>query len=130
VTPVDLTPDALQFLTERHLATLTTLRADGTPHVTPVGFTWDAEAGVARVICGARSIKARNVRATGVAVLCQVDGRWWLTLEGRGQVFEDPTHVADAVRRYTDRYQPPRANPERVAIDIAVTRVLGSARNR
>ena len=32
----------LDFLTERHLATLTTLRPDGTPHVVPVGFTYDA----------------------------------------------------------------------------------------
>ena len=37
-----LSPDLLTFLTERHLATLTTLRADGTPHVVPVGFTFDA----------------------------------------------------------------------------------------
>ena len=29
----DLTPDELGFLAERHLGTLTTVRADGTPHV-------------------------------------------------------------------------------------------------
>ena len=39
--PRDLSPGALDFLSVRHLATLTTLRPDGTPHVTPVGFTWD-----------------------------------------------------------------------------------------
>ena len=32
-TTARLTPTALEFVTERHLATLTTLRADGTPHV-------------------------------------------------------------------------------------------------
>ena len=37
-----LPADVLDFLTERHLATLTTLRRDGTPHVVPVGFTYDA----------------------------------------------------------------------------------------
>ena len=48
--PADLTPAALDFMSERHLATFTTLRRDGSPHVVPVGFTWDAEARVARVI--------------------------------------------------------------------------------
>ncbi|CAN5181174.1 hypothetical protein BH24ACT1_BH24ACT1_05600 [soil metagenome] len=33
----------LGFLGESHLATLTTLRADGTPHVVPVGFTFDPD---------------------------------------------------------------------------------------
>ena len=36
-----LTSDALAFLTERHLAMLTTLRADNSPHVVAVGFTFD-----------------------------------------------------------------------------------------
>ena len=37
--PSDLPEEALTFLEERHLATLTTLRADGSPHVVAVGFT-------------------------------------------------------------------------------------------
>ena len=36
-----LTNDALAFLTERHLAMLTTLRSDNSPHVVAVGFTFD-----------------------------------------------------------------------------------------
>ena len=39
--PARLPDGALQFLHERHLATLTTLRSDGTAHVVPVGFTFD-----------------------------------------------------------------------------------------
>ena len=35
----DLPAGLLTFLTERHLATLTTLHADGSPHVVPVGVT-------------------------------------------------------------------------------------------
>ena len=35
----DLPAEVTAFLTERHCATLTTLRPDGTPHVVPVGFT-------------------------------------------------------------------------------------------
>jgi hypothetical protein len=39
IDPARLTDDVLGFLTERHLATLTTLRRDGSPHVVAVGFT-------------------------------------------------------------------------------------------
>jgi PPOX class probable F420-dependent enzyme len=128
---IDLSDDRFrQFWRERHLCTLTTLRADGTPHVVPVGVTLDAGTGTARVITSRGSRKARHVAAAGpggarVAV-CQVDGRWWSTLEGRAVVREEPEVVADAERRYAERYRTPRPNPERVVIEIAVTRVLGS----
>ncbi|WP_354699949.1 F420H(2)-dependent biliverdin reductase [Paraconexibacter sp. AEG42_29] len=125
-TPADLTDDGRAFLTDRHLATLTTLRADGTPHVTPVGFTWDADAGLARVICGGGSQKALNARRAGRAALCQVDGGRWLTLEGPVTVSDDPDAVADGVARYAARYREPRVNPTRVVLQIAVTRLLGS----
>ena len=59
--PTDLSDDVLDFLRERHLATLTTLRPDGSPHVVAVGFTWDDEAHLARVITWDDSKKARNV---------------------------------------------------------------------
>lgn len=123
-------PDEVQtFLAERHLATLTTLRPDGSPHVVAVGFTWDDEAGVARVITFAPSRKARNVAASagGRAAVCQVDGGRWLTLEGTAVVTDDPARVAEAVRRYTGRYREPGPRDDRVAIEITVDRVLGRA---
>lgn len=126
-TPADLTDEGRAFLADRYLATLTTLRADGTPHVTPVGFTWDADTGLARVICGGASQKARNAARSGRAALCQVDGRRWLTLEGAVRVSDDPERVADAVARYAARYRPPRVNPSRVVLEVTVDRLLGTA---
>ncbi|MQA36382.1 pyridoxamine 5'-phosphate oxidase family protein, partial [Modestobacter roseus] len=82
-------PGLVAFLTERHLATLTTLRADGTPHVVPVGVTFDPGTGTARVITSGTSVKARNVRAGQDRVaVCTVDGRRWATLEGTAVVRE------------------------------------------
>jgi len=121
------TGPALDFLRERHLATLTTMLPDGRPHVVPVGFTWDAESGSARVITNGPSRKARNAAAGGPVVLCQLDGRRWLTLEGTAVVSDDPARVADAVARYAARYRQPRVNPTRVVIEIRVTFALGSA---
>ena len=120
-------PELLQFLTERHLATLTTLRADGSPHVVPVGVTYDPATGTARVITSGTSAKARHVRDGQPRVaVCQVDGRRWVTLEGTAAVRDDAGSVADAVARYAQRYRQPRENPARVVIEISVDRVLGN----
>ena len=120
-------PEAVRaFLVERHLATLTTLRPGGTPHVVAVGFTWDTEARLARVITNGASRKVAHVRAgSRRAVVAQVDGGRWLALEGVPRVSDDPERVAEAVRRYAERYRVPGVNPQRVVIEIAVDRVLG-----
>ncbi|MFF5989570.1 TIGR03618 family F420-dependent PPOX class oxidoreductase [Prauserella flavalba] len=121
--------ELIEFWRERHLGTLTTLRADGSPHVVPVGVTVDEAFEVARVICSGGSVKARNVRAAGAGgarvAVTQVDGRRWSTLEGRAVVRDDPESVRDAEARYAERYRVPRVNPRRVVIEIAVERRLG-----
>ena len=113
------------FLTERHLATITTLREDGSAHVTPVGFTWDGEAGLVRIITFAAARKVAHLREHPRAVVCQVDGGRWLTLEGTATVTDDPERVAAAVERYGTRYRVPGERTDRVAIEIAVDRILG-----
>ena len=121
-------PAVLEFWTERHLCTLTTLRKDGSPHVVPVGATVDPAAGLLRVIASGGSAKVRQVRAGGDRVaICQVDGARWSTIEGRAVVRDDPESVAEAVRRYAVRYRQPRTNPERVVIEVTIDKVLGSA---
>jgi PPOX class probable F420-dependent enzyme len=121
--PADLTDDDRAFLAERHLATLTTLRADGSPHVSPVGFTYAD--GTARIITWATSVKARNAARGGRAAVSQVAGRRWLTLEGAVELVTDPERTAIAVAAYAARYRQPGERPDRVAIEIRVDRILG-----
>ena len=123
--PRTLPATALEFLRERHLATLTTLRKDSSPHVVPVGFTWDDDARLVRIITGGDTTKASNAMRGGRAVVCQVEGWRWITLEGPVSVLVHPEPVADAVRRYAERYRQPRENPARVVLQIQVDRVLG-----
>ena len=124
---LELDPAALAFLAERHLGTLSTLRADGSPHVVAVGFSFDAEAGLVRVITGGTSQKVRNIDRGSRAAVGQVDGARWLSLEGPAVIRRDAASIAEAVRRYADRYQAPRPNETRVAIEITVERILGRA---
>jgi PPOX class probable F420-dependent enzyme len=124
--PAALPDGATTFLRERHLATLTTLRADGSPHVVAVGFTWDADRRRVRVITSGDSVKAANAARGGRAAVCQVDGRRWLTLEGTARVLTGPAEVADAEERYAARYRRPRPNPRRVVLVLDVDRALGS----
>jgi PPOX class probable F420-dependent enzyme len=121
--------EVLAFLAERHLATLTTRRPDGTPHVTPVGFTYDAELRLVRIITWARSWKVRNIEAHpgDRAAVCQVDGARWLTLEGPAEVTDVTQRVAAAVDAYATRYRQPGERDDRVAIEISVDRIMGRA---
>lgn len=123
----DPSDEVLAFLAERHLATLTTLRPDGSPHVAPVGFTYEPEARLARVITFRPARRVANIGAGSRVALCQVDGARWLTLEGHATVTDDETRVAEAVRRYADRYRRPGERDDRVAIEILVDRILGRA---
>ena len=127
--PAALSPEVLAFLTERHLATLTTLRDDMSPHVVAVGFSYDEAAHVARVITWASSQKATNaarMEARGLrAAVCQVDGGRWLSLEGPVRLVTDPDGVRAGVDGYTARYREPKERVDRVVIEIAVERILG-----
>lgn len=116
---------ALEFLTDRHLATLATLRDDGTPHVVAVGLTWDPQSGLARVITNIGSQKVRNIERRGHAALTQIDGPRWMTLEGPARVSADADDVKRAEELYSHRYRTPRPNPSRVVIEVTVDRVLG-----
>jgi F420H(2)-dependent biliverdin reductase len=68
-----------------------------------------------------------NAERGGVAVLSQVDGARWLSLEGRASVNRDVDAVRDAELRYAQRYRTPRVNPRRVVIEVEIERVLGSS---
>ncbi|MEU6822608.1 pyridoxamine 5'-phosphate oxidase family protein [Streptomyces atriruber] len=125
----------LSFWRERRVCTLTTLRPDGTPHVVPVGVTYDPEAKVARILARRTSRKVVHILAAAEAAaegpgarvaVCQFEGRRWATLEGVAEIRTDPAEIAEAERRYEERYERrPSPNPDRVLIEIRLTKALG-----
>ena len=131
---ITLSADQLAFVTERHLATLTTVRPGGSPHVVPVAFTWDPDRGLARITTRDTSVKARVIRRGGPdgaplrAALCQFAGQSWLTLEGTVILSDDPAQIAEAVERYADRYRVLAERSTRVVLHVTVDRLMGTVR--
>jgi len=123
----DLTVSQLEFIRENHLATLTTLRSDGSPHVVPVGFTFDIDHNIVRVITFAQSMKARHAARGGRAVVSQVDRGRWITFEGTVNLRTEADIVAKAVEAYAGRYRQPKIREDRVVIEITVDKVMGRA---
>lgn len=127
---IHLTPEQRVFVMERHLATLSTHRENGSIHVVPVAFTWDAEAGIARITTNKNSVKAKNARgysdAPARGSICQVDGGRWITLEGELRVVEDDAAIRDAEKRYATRYRVLEVNPQRIVVELKVDKVMSS----
>lgn len=119
--------DFRDFWSERRICLLATTAADGTPHVVAVGVTVDVEAGVARVLARLSSQKVLNVLRHARVAVTGIDGTRWSTLQGSATVRDEPDVVLDGMHRYAERYQRmPTPHPERIVIEIAVDRVLGS----
>ena len=122
----ELMGEHLEFWREKHHCTVTSLRPDGSPHVVPMGIVVDPASGMAWGITSGGSQKVANLRRDPRVAVCQVDRGRWSTIEGTAEVLTDPDSVADAVRRYAERYRQPRENPDRVALRISITSVIGN----
>ncbi|WP_439591436.1 PPOX class F420-dependent oxidoreductase [Microbacterium sp.] len=120
-----LSDDGRRFVSDRHLATLSTLGRGGVIHVVAVGYTLDE--GVVRIITSDRTQKVRNIERDARATVAQVSGPQWISIAGEATIERDPAAVAHAVALYAERYRQPRANPQRVVIRLSPDRVMGSA---
>lgn len=120
-----LTDDGRQFLTERHLATLSTIGPRGDLHVVAVGFTVGDD-GYVRITTNDGSQKVRNIERDPRATVAQVDGRQWLSIAGRAEIERDPEAIAHAVDLYAARYRQPGENPNRIVIRITPERIMSS----
>ena len=126
VDPGALPDDVAAFLAERHLATLTTLRADGSPHVVPVGFSYDA-ADPPGPHHHLRRRRPRSPTPAGAGGP-RWPGRRRPVADARGhRVGHRPTPTGWPPRwpRYGERYRQPGERDDRVALEIAVDRILG-----
>jgi|TARA_B100001540_G_scaffold84862_2_gene76459 hypothetical protein len=61
------------------------------------------------------------------AVVCQIDGGRWLSLEGTAVVTDDPERCREGTERYAQRYRVPKERSDRTVIEIKVDQILGRA---
>ena len=95
--------DARQFVRSHNRAVLSTLRADGTPQMTPMLAAVD-DAGRVIMSTSADTAKVRNVRRYPRAWLCALpDGFFgrWIQVEGAVEIVDQP----EAIELLVDYYR-------------------------
>ncbi|MEU6388287.1 PPOX class F420-dependent oxidoreductase [Streptomyces sp. NPDC046939] len=86
-------------------AKLSTVRADGSPHIAPVWFVLDGDDIVFNT--GRDTVKGRNLARDGRVALCVDDERppfSFVTIQGRAELSEDPAELLDSATRIGGRY--------------------------
>ncbi|MES4902090.1 MULTISPECIES: PPOX class F420-dependent oxidoreductase [unclassified Streptomyces] len=102
-----MTKDQWQkFVSEgTHTAKLSTVRADGSPHIAPVWFLLDGDDIVFNT--GEDTVKGRNMARDGRVSLCVDDHRppfSFVTLQGRAELSDRLEEVRDWATRIAARY--------------------------
>ena len=125
ITPHELDAGGHAFLTENHLASLTTTFPSGRFHVVPVAPIWVADDHTIRIVTRVGSVKAGNAERGAEGAVSMVDGGRWMSLHGRTIVRDDPDRVADTIARYTAQRHPPRGEFDRLSLEIQVDLIRG-----
>nr|MDT0526404.1 PPOX class F420-dependent oxidoreductase [Streptomyces sp. DSM 41633] len=102
------------FLSEgTRTAKVSTVRADGSPHIAPVWFLLDRDSLVFNT--GKKSVKGRNLERDGRVSLCVDDDRppyAFAVVQGRAELSEDPEELLRWATRIAGRYVGPEAAEE------------------
>ncbi|MGA6173589.1 PPOX class F420-dependent oxidoreductase [Streptomyces sp. NPDC012600] len=102
------------FLSEgTRTAKVSTVRADGSPHIAPVWFLLDGDSLVFNT--GKKSVKGRNLERDGRVSLCVDDDRppyAFAVVQGRAELSEDPEELLRWATRIAGRYVRPEAAEE------------------
>ncbi|MBD0840692.1 PPOX class F420-dependent oxidoreductase [Streptomyces sp. TRM68416] len=86
-------------------AKLSTVRADGSPHVAPIWFVLDGDEVVFNT--GGATVKGRNLVRDGRVALCVDDDRppfGFVVMQGRAEIWEDPEQLRHWAGRIGARY--------------------------
>ncbi|MBT2479957.1 PPOX class F420-dependent oxidoreductase [Streptomyces sp. ISL-94] len=84
---------------------LSTVRADGSPHIAPVWFVLDGDSFVFNT--GKDTVKGRNLARDGRVALCVDDDRppfSYVVLQGRAEISENPDELVTWATRIGARY--------------------------
>ncbi|MFD4174818.1 pyridoxamine 5'-phosphate oxidase family protein [Streptomyces anulatus] len=130
------------LLSTQQFGTLATNKRSGHPHLTTMGYHWDAEARVLRFSSTADRVKIKQLRRDPRAALHVPGGDVWsfAVAEGEAEISDVTTAPGDAVGRELLDVSPVPVRPEdeaafleqlvaerRVVIRLKVSRLYGTA---
>ncbi|WP_052336389.1 pyridoxamine 5'-phosphate oxidase family protein [Nocardioides alkalitolerans] len=115
-----------EFWAAPRLATLGTVRADGTPHLVPVRAILDGDELL--VLTRAASVKARNVVRRPWAAVSELTPTTWCTVEGKAVVSEDADDLARGRAAYERRFGRDGWTGADCVVLVRIERVLGGGR--
>jgi PPOX class probable F420-dependent enzyme len=98
----ELTPEALRtLLATRGEAVLATIKRDGRPQLSNIGYRWDEEAGTVSFIAADFRAKTRNLERDGRASvhISNDDFSLWLVAEGEARLSEPCRNHDDQIGR-------------------------------
>ena len=127
------TEEALQFVREQHNAILATRRADGSPQMSPVTCSVDAEG---KVVISTRetAIKTKNVRREPRVSLCVIADAFygkWIQIDGQAEIVSLPGAMELLVEYYRslrgehpdwDDYRAAMERDQRLVLRVTVER--------
>jgi PPOX class probable F420-dependent enzyme len=129
-----LSPGAVRFLQEPHLAVISTLMADGSPQATPVWVDVESDGSHILINTVAGHLKLRNLtRNPRVAVTVLDEQNPWRNVIVRGMVVEQrgpdqgaTEHIHTLAKKYTraEQYTFRREGETRVILRIKPTHVF------
>jgi PPOX class probable F420-dependent enzyme len=137
----DPDPRLLAVVAEKRWGVLATIRRDGRPQLSNVGYAWDADVGLARISVTADRAKTRNLQRDPRASLhvTSQDFWTWVVVEGTAEltpVAADPADdtVEELVAYYRaingehpdwDDYRAAMVRDRRLVVRLAVTHAYG-----
>jgi PPOX class probable F420-dependent enzyme len=131
--PVSLAETQARLLRGPNVGVVTTLRADGSPHATPVWVDWDGRQ--ARFVIRVGQAKERHLRRddrVSLVVVNAADPYEYVSIAGRAVLTENGAEalVARLARKYLGRSDYPADDPGavRVVVTIEAERVRGRER--
>jgi PPOX class probable F420-dependent enzyme len=121
-----LTEEQARLFKEPNLATVATIRRDGSAQLTPVWIDWDGENVVFNTAEG--RAKPRNIRrnpVVSVQVVDREDEYRWVSITGQAQISEDGAveHIHELSRRYRGRDYDLTPGQQRLIVRVKPERV-------
>jgi PPOX class probable F420-dependent enzyme len=124
---VKLTATQARLFLDRNIGVVATIRADGSPHVTPVWVDWDGEAVLINTASPIKQAHLRRDPRIAIAVFDRNEPERYVEVRGAAQVSAEGAweHADRLVRRYRglDR-MPRRTDQHRVVIRVRPEHVV------